>query len=105
MQLPSWTLSGIIALLLGLYVANQVRGQDHGAGQPQHPNTKKFITEDNDFWRWVISGLAIAAISAYLVSRLTPTVNSTVQNISPLMVVAIGIWGLVFLKEIYQKFG
>ena len=104
MQLPSWTLSGIIALLLGLYVANHIRGQDHGAGQPQHPNTKEFITEDNDFWRWVISGLAVAAISAYLVPRVTPTVNTTFQNISTPMMIALGIWGLVFLRAIYDTF-
>ncbi|RDZ64035.1 hypothetical protein C5B90_13110 [Haloferax sp. Atlit-12N] len=103
MQLPSWTLSGIIALLLGLYVANQIRGQDHGADQPQHPNSGEFITEDNDFWRWLLSGLGVAAITAYLVPRATPAVNSTLQNISPMMMVAIGIWGLVFLREAFDR--
>lgn len=104
MQLPSWTISAVISLLLGLYAANYVRGERNGADQPQHPTTKEFITEDNDFWRWVIGGLAVTAITAYLVPRITPEVNSTLQNISPLMMVAISIWVLIFLKVIYQSF-
>lgn len=103
MELPSWTISAVISLLLGLYVANYVRGERHGADQPQHPTTKEFITEDNDFWRWLFSGLAVAAIGAYMVPRLTPEVNSTLQNISPWMMLVIGIWVLVFLKAIYQN--
>ena len=104
MQLPSWTLSGTIALLLGLYVANHIRGQEYGAGQPQHPNSKKFISENNDYWRWVISGLTVAAISAYLVPRITPAVNTTLQNISTPMTIALEIWAPVFLRAVYDSF-
>lgn len=40
MLLPSWTISGVLALLLGLYVANRVRGEEQGADQSQDPVTK-----------------------------------------------------------------
>lgn len=105
MPLPSWTFSGILALLLGLFFVNQITGEEHGASQPQDPKTKKFISEDNNFWRWLISGLAVAAITAHLAPRVTPTVNSTLQDLSLMPKVAIGLWALVFLKGAFKKFG
>ncbi|MBC9985302.1 hypothetical protein E4P24_02810 [Haloferax sp. AS1] len=105
MALPSWTVSGVLALLLGLYVANHVRGEEHGANQPQDPKTKQFISKDNDFWRWLLSGVAIAGITAYFVPKVTPTVNTALQNTSPLGKLLLGVWGLIMLKGIYKKFG
>lgn len=105
MPLPDWIFSGVLALLLGLFIANQVRGEEHGADQPQDPITKEFITEDNNFWRWLISGLVVTAITAYLAPRITPAVNSTLQNIPFIAKAAIGIWVLVLLKEAYKKHG
>lgn len=105
MQLPNWMLSGLLALLLGLYAANYVRGQYHGADQPQHPETGDFITEDEDFWRWVISGLAVAAITAYAVPRLAPAINGLIQSTSLMAKVGIGIWGVIILRSAYEQLG
>ncbi|MFC7202926.1 hypothetical protein ACFQJC_05325 [Haloferax namakaokahaiae] len=105
MEVPSWFVSGIIALLLGLYVTNSVRGQEHGAGQPQHPDTGIFITEDEDYWRWIVGGLVIAAIGAFVVPRLTPAINEMLRTTSELGIVFLGILGILFLKSVFKKFG
>jgi len=96
-------ISGVLALLLGLFVTNNTRGQRYEAGQHQNPHTKKFITEDTNFWRCLLGGLAIAVITAYFVPKLTPAINNAIQEAHLSFLIVRSISGFVFLKSIFKK--
>ena len=104
-MLPSWTISGILSLLMGLMVANYIRGQDYGADQPQHPASKKFITDDNDFWRWLVGGLAASGLTSVVTPELVPTLNTTFTEASTGMKILLGVIVLYVLKGIFKSWG
>lgn len=100
---PELVVSGALALIFGAYAVNNIRGHDHGADQKQHPDSKKFITEDEDFWRWIAAGIIVTGGTAWLTPRVAPAVNDFIRTATSAEVLVFGVLCLFIFKAIHSR--
>lgn len=98
-------IGGLLGLLIGHILNEQYVPRDHGAGQPQRPGNKEFITDDNSFLRWLVVEFVSFFVGAAIGNLAGPTILSTWGSMKGLeQFVAIFVLTLIAMSFLYQVY-
>lgn len=103
---PSTIIGGVLGLLFAFALKHRYVPQDHGAGIPQHPKSRKFTSDANAFSRWLfiefVAFIGGAVVGNLLGARL-PTVWASLTGIEQMGISFAGtLLVLLVLERVYR---